>query len=255
MSEEQKPVPAKTVFDFDKLSLGTSDGPGKLRFGVYNNNPRVIVYTNDKNDKADNGRITAALDPFVFNQLTTLITRVANSTDPVEFSIENKGYEYRNGERDKEMTVLTTLRIGKDSNGVIWIMVEKLNRPKIRFDFGYNVYHTICHADGSPLSQADASKLGALATAKTLENIYNTYLAAKYEHVTPPPRQNNGGYNKGGNNNYRNNSGGYNRSNNSGGGYNRNNNNSGGGYNRSNNSGGGYSSPSNSEISDEDIGF
>ncbi len=237
MSEEQKPVPAKTVFDFDKLSLGTLSGPARLRFGIYNNNPRVIVYTNDKNDKADYGKITAALDPFIFNQLTTLIARVANSAEPVEFGIENKGYEFKNGERSKDLMVLTTLRVGKDSNGVVWLMVEKNNRPKIRFDFGFNIYHVITHADGSPLSHADASKLGALATAKTLESVYNTYITTNYTHVEKQSKPNN--------------SGGYNNNNRSGGGYNNR-----GGYNNNNNrSGGNYSPQSNNNISDEDIGF
>lgn len=240
MSEEQKPVPAKTVFDFDKLAMSSPNSPAKLRFGVYNNNPRVIVYTNDKNDKESYGRITAALDPFVFNQLTTLITKVANSPEPTEFIIENKGFEYRNNEKAKEVSVLNVIRIGKDSNGVVWMMVERVNRPKIRFDFGYSAYHVITHADGTPLSQADSSKLAAVATAKTLENVYNTYLTTNYTHIAPPPKQNNYG-GKGG---------GYN--NNGGGGYNRG---GGGGYNRNNNGSGGYSTPSSNNISDDDIGF
>lgn len=244
MSDVEKTVPAKTVFDFEKLSISNPDGPARLKFGVYNNNPRIIVYTNDKNDKEDYGRITAALDPFLFNQFTTLLTKVANSSDPVEFMIDNKGFEFKNGERSKEMSILTTIRLGKDSQGVVWIMVEKMNRPKIRFDFGHNIYHVLSNADGSPLSKADSSKLAAIATAKSLETIYNTFITTQYIHVAPPPKQNNYGNNRGGN------GGGYQRGGN-GGGYQRGN--GGGNYNRDNNSG--YSNPNKNNISDEDIGF
>ncbi len=63
-----------TIFDFDKLSMMSTKGRAKLRFGIFRNNPRITVYTNEESDKGNNlGMITAPLDPLVFS---TILRRV-----------------------------------------------------------------------------------------------------------------------------------------------------------------------------------
>lgn len=204
MADYQRPQQEKTVFDFDKLTISTAGSPAKLKFGIYNNNPRLMVYTNDPNDKADYGKITAALDPYVFNVFLEQLNRVALAKEPVEFLIDNKGYDFRGGKRSEQMVVQTSIRFGKNDQGVVWISVEKPNRPKIIFEFGYSMYHVLAKADGTPLAKSDTSKLFALATIKALTDIYNTYLVTDYKHVVPPQKNNNN------NNQSNNNNGGYN---------------------------------------------
>ncbi len=244
MADSAAPAVPKNVFDFEKLTITTQGSTAKLKFGIYNNNPRVVVYTNDKNDKQDYGRITAALDPYILNTFLDMLAKVANSKEPVEYMIDNKGHEWANGQRSEELTVLTTLRFGKNEQGVVWLCVEKANRPRIVFEFGNNLFHVFARADGSVLPKAEVSKLVALATARTLADLYNTYLATNYTHIAPPPKT--GGFNKGGNN-----SGGYNRGGNSGG-YNR------GGNGGGNNSGGYNNYKQNTpapQLDEEDVPF
>ena len=58
MSDNQQPnAPKKNIFDFDKLFLVDKKTGAKFRFSIYQNNPRVIVYTNNKEDKEDYGMI------------------------------------------------------------------------------------------------------------------------------------------------------------------------------------------------------
>ena len=65
---DYKPVPRKkNALDNRKLMLFSEPregvkSPASLSWNVINNNPWVTVYTNDPDDKTDNGRIVAKLD-------------------------------------------------------------------------------------------------------------------------------------------------------------------------------------------------
>ncbi len=196
-----------TIFDFDKLSMSSSQGRAKLRFGVFRNNPRVTVYTNEESDKNNNfGMITAALDPIVYGSLMQKLKDLLTSENGTKFRIEN----FTLGERDekgKRHPVHTNdVMVGKDESGVYWISVIASDRPKFKFEFGNFPFHKFYKTDGTEMSKSELSEVALKASVKLLTNVYTTYITTDYEH-TPPAQFNKGGNSGGGN------KGGYNKGN------------------------------------------
>ena len=263
MSDNQQPnAPKKNIFDFDKLFLVDKKTGAKFRFSIYQNNPRVIVYTNNKEDKEDYGRITGAMTPIVFNAFLTNLTMAANSKEAIQFAIDNLGHEWSNGKRSEQPVVLSTLKFGKNEEGVVWVSLTRKNRPVIVFEIGEDMYHHLYRGDGTRMSKSEISRVMALGYIKTIQDLFNIYTVSNYEHIVPTNRGSNnkreggqggqgGGYNRGGNG-----GGGYQRNNNNGGGYNRGNNN----YQRNNNDNYQQKQTSNytentTEIEEEDLPF
>ncbi len=216
-----------TIWDFDKLSMTSTQGRAKLRFGIYNNNPRITIYTNDENDKKNNmGMITAPMDPLVFSTFLAKISECISSPPNTKFSIQNYTMKMADGEEKPKKVHLNDIYGGKDENGVIWISVVEGNRPKFKFEFGNYPFHKFYKTDGEEMSRAELSQLSAKAAVNLFSDILSNYITSNYEHVvnTYKPR-NKGNYNKGN----------YNRGN-----YNNNNNNN---------------NNSNNEIADDDLPF
>lgn len=222
-----RPPPRKKVaLDNNKLSMGAPNSKGKragLLWQLVNNNPRIVVYTNDPDDQIDYGKITAALDAPTFFAFLQMIENAVNAPVGTEFKdkIENSNFTWGGGKRSETPTVVSSLLVGKDPDGVIWIAVSAPRRPQIKFPFMNPDFHNFFHRDGSPYEKAEVSALIAQSYIKLLRLLMAQLLVTEY--VEPKPKEDRnggGGGNRGG-------QGG-------GGGYNRGGGNSGGG-----NSGGG----------------
>lgn len=215
-----KPLPRKkNALDNRKLNLSTPCPTAKgkysaLIWGVYSNNPRLTVYTGDPDDttKDPYGRITAALDVPTFFAFLELMKRVIVSKEEVKFSIENKNFTFFGGKRSEKPVLVSTLWVGKDKDGKVWISVisDDASRPKVRFFFGDNQFHHITHSDGSPLTPGENSTLFATGYFSILTNLVSDILVKEYVEDKPkqPQQGGQGGYNNqnqggGGQNNYR----------------------------------------------------
>lgn len=180
-----------TVFDFDKLSMSSTVGKAKLRFGIYRNNPRISIYTNDPEDAKNNyGIITAPLDPMVFMTMLELLQDLSDkpSANNVKYKLDNMTLVNVEGSGQgnfskKEMKLLSNVFIGKDEEGVIWISVASENRPKFKFEFGNFMFHKFYRPDGSQMTKAELSIVAAKAAVKLLSNIFSTYVTTNYEHM------------------------------------------------------------------------
>ena len=227
---------AKTALDNNKLNLyaptpGHNGKSARLIWGLYSNNPRITVYTNDPNDQdasKNYGKISANLDAPTFFAVLNMLTKAVDPATPADWrmKIENSNFIFPGGKRSEKPVVVSELIVGKDKDGTIWISVVdfKKDRPRIKFVFGKSDFHRYIHGDGTPLTDAETSVLYAQAYIKMLQIMMGNMLVSCYVEPEPKPQQNRGGSGGGG---------GYNRGGGGGSNY--------GGGNRSGGGGGGGS--------------
>lgn len=202
----------KTILNSPKLSLSAPNPMvkgkyAKLSFDLYNNNPRIVVSTNDPSLQVPEkgyGRITAALDVPVFFSFIELLKQVISNKEPSKFKIENFGNQ--KGGDPKVPVHLTDLWVGRGEDGAIFISaISKMEGfPTIKFVFAPSDsrFHKYFHGNGTEFSKAELSNLHAKAWVTILEEVMGHLVVTNY--VEPPPYQGKGGYN-----NNRNQGGGY----------------------------------------------
>jgi hypothetical protein len=223
-----RPAPrAKNPMDNTKLSLRAPNSKGKmasLQWNMVNNNPRIIVYTNDPDDQnTDYGKIQSHLDLPMMYAVIELIERCVNlpAGEKATYFVDNKKYSWAGGKRSDTPTVTDSIVIGRDEDGTTWISLNAPRRPKIKFPFVPPEFHHFRKADGSSFSQGEASEIMAKTYVRMLSQVVAAVNVKEYVH---PEKKDNAGGGGGG-------FGGGNRSGGGGGGY--------GGGNRGGNSGGG----------------
>jgi len=240
MSDE-KPTYSKNALDEVKLRLNGdlvkgARRPPTLSMLMFGNQLRVSCYTNLEND-TNRGRIEAKMDSLTAYSFIHLIRNARKLQPGEKNSIECR--TVLNGDF-RNPVLETTLVVGRDQEGVIYIGVISADdqRPRLKFKLLFTNFHSFCGADNKPLGEVTTSELVSQSYATLMENLCANVLNTHFRE--PPPRQQNGqrqgggGFNRGGQGG----GGGYNRGGQGGGGYNRGGNGgNGGGYNRN---GGGY---------------
>ena len=211
----------KIALDESKLKLSgpqQDGGRGRptLAVGLHKNQPRLDVYTNDPNDKTDNGRIRAAMDSLTFFALLESLNQVIESPGKIMKAVQNRGYSFRGGKRSEQPETLSTTIVGKDDDGRVYIEVVAERRPRIKFYFLSSNWHHLMDQSGNKLGEAEVTVLYAKAWMKLMQGLIPHLLVTEY--VEPEPRDGNGGQRGGGGNrgNWNNDRG--NRGGNSGGG-------------------------------------
>lgn len=190
-NDKQKPAfppKPKGPLDNDKITLYTPvpGQPGKksrLIWGMFQNNPRVIVYTNNEANSSkenDFGKITAALDAPVFFGLLELLESLTEKPNDTKFKIENKNYTWFGGRRSETPVLVSELWVGKDKEGAMWISVTASGRPKIVFYFEFSDYHFFLHGDGTPMSKQEGSVVACRSYCKLLRGMYENLLVTSY---------------------------------------------------------------------------
>lgn len=278
----------KTVY-LNRLSLYSGEGRDapRLYWAIFDGNPRIVVRTQDPNDKDNNyGTIVAPMDPIIMSVLSDIIRQAADAEPGWRQKVTNKS-TWHNGQKLEEPTRINDIIVGKDSEGCVYIALHEDNRPNLRFLFGPSTFHYLVKNDGSPLTKAELSVLFAKGYANMVMQAvgtiigYSSYAGVYKEHegeknTSYRPSGNGGnsgnGYSNNGNRgswgnkgnwnnkgNWGNKGGQWNNRGNGGGGGNWNNNNRGNGnWNRSNQSGnsGQYQQQqSQRSLEDEDIQY
>ena len=271
----------KTVY-LNRLSLYSGEGRDapRLYWAIFDGNPRIVVRTQDPNDKDNNyGTIVAPMDPIIMSVLSDIIRQAAEAEPGWRQKITNKS-TWHNVQKLQEPTRINDIIVGKDSEGCVYIALHEDNRPNLRFLFGPSSFHYLIKNDGSPLSKAELSVLFAKGYANMVMQAvgtiigYSSYAGVYKEHegeknASFRPSGNSGGnYSNGGNRGNWGNKGNWNNrgngqwNNRGNGGGNRgnwNNNNRGNGnWNRSNSSGGAgqyQQQQSQQSLEDDDIQY
>lgn len=221
MSEEQGGR-IETILDEPSLVLKAKrqegmEGEPTLRATYYENNPRLVVKTKVPNDR-NNGKIEAAFNNRSFFAVLRALEMLANSKEPGIILMDNKGHRFVDKKRDPNPSIMSTVKLEKNAEGVISICISAgKNRPLIEFPFLNETYHQFRNADG-PMPVAVASRLFALGWVDTMREYMTEVIAANYKRPAWMDRNRQGGNWNGGNNWNRNNGNGGGNWNNNGGG-------------------------------------
>jgi hypothetical protein len=174
--------PKTLVAESDRLVVFTRcpTAPEKfsvLKWGIWDNkNPRLIVFTGDPEDRTPEknyGRITAAMDPVTAGVFCDLLENVANGNFPREVQVP-----CFNTKRDAEgiivqkKALISTIHIGRDDDGIVYIRVTAEGRPDVKFPLMLSDWHGLCGAGGEPFEKHDISKIYATAYARQLRIIF-----------------------------------------------------------------------------------
>lgn len=205
---DYRPEPRpKTPLDNPKLKMLAPNSKGKtanLVWGLVENNPRLTVYTNDPDDDKP---IHAKLDAPTLFAIFQMLRNAIASKQACKDKVDCMGYTFPGGKRSEKPTTLSSVIVGRDEGGLVWICVSAYQRQNIQFKFTNPDFHHFIHGDGTRFSLPEVSTLMASAYLNLLENMYSHMLVSSYHHVV---RDMKGNTDQGGK------SGGYNR--NSGGG-------------------------------------
>lgn len=193
------PVREKNALDDTKLRLWAdpvngSKGSPSLQIVYTDVNPRINVYTNVPGDK-DDGRISAALDMYSVGELFQMLRDLADPTSEkgTNTIIETKKPARKDGKATGELWTDTTVVVGKDKDGRIYISVLAYDkqRPKIKFYFGnglYSVAGRIVNGERVADSDESISRRRCLAWVNQVEGILQSVAAIRYKHPEKPAR-------------------------------------------------------------------
>jgi hypothetical protein len=205
----QRPEKVKTAFNNSKLTLSAPCPTAKgkystLGFDFANNNPAIVVRTNDPADTTPAngyGTISAKLDSLAFYVFLENLKAAIASEGEIKIKCENYNHDYVDGQRSQEIKHLTDLWVGKDKEGCPYISVlsKKEDRPVIKFTFGPSDgrWHKYFNADGTPFTKAQLAKRYADAFVALLTHVTANIMVSAY--VAPVPRKPYGGQQGGGN--------------------------------------------------------
>lgn len=214
MSEEQGGR-IETILDEPSLVLKARkqegmEGEPTLRAAYYENNPRLVVKTKVPNDR-NNGKIEAALSNRAFFAVLRAVEMLANSKEPGVICMDNKGHRFVEKKRDPNPSIMSTIKIEKNAEGVISICVSAgKNRPLIEFFFLNETYHQFRSAEG-PMPVGIASRLFALGWVDTMREYMTLVIEKNYKRPAWMDRNRQGGQGGGGWNGGGQQQGGWNR--------------------------------------------
>lgn len=209
----QRKARPKNIVDSKRIALSVPcpvkgvKGFSELHYYAGGDNPGITVYTRDPADHDNNyGRIQAKMGIIDMQIHLEQLNRVCRSKEPVELQMFCKSIRGQ----DKKRVDVACVTVGKRPDGVVYILVEDLekpNRPKIHFPFAPTYWHHL-GKNGQPYpSEAEASIDCAIAYYNLLSRLIAGVAIATYEH--PKPKDFNGGGNRGGGYNGNNNNSNY----------------------------------------------
>lgn len=223
MENNQRPERKKNAFNNSKLTLSAPCPTAKgkystLGFEFHNNNPAIVVRTNDPGDMTparSYGRIMANMDIPAFYAFITNLEEAIRSEGEFKKKCENYNYDYASGQRSENVTHISDLWVGKDKEGCVYISVlsKKDDRAVIKFTMGPSDgrWHKYFHGDGTQFTKSDMSTLYSKAWLMILKEVTGNLIVQEY--IAPVPRKPFGGQ-QGGRPQYNNrsdNGGGYNK--------------------------------------------
>lgn len=164
------------VIRFTPVSLRTNydDTFATLVWSVRMGYPRVTVFLdNDKfnKDKIDYSKqIKATFDHIKLKVFLKQADKVIKSEKSVEYGVKSKNNEYSNGERTNNIVLQSTLFLGKDDDGMIYLKLVEPGKKMVRFELGMdNKYIVLVKPDGQDLD--DKSKLSALYATEYIDTL------------------------------------------------------------------------------------
>ena len=192
-----------------KLRCEKEDTPAGCKyppvFQLYTTNgmPRVAVYTND-DSKKDNGRITASLDPIIFEILMMEIDRFATeaSLDGQKIVIGNgKNFDPQTQKGTEEVVVTTRLVVGRENGRVYIALLGGKQHHHVKFFFTIQRrFHSYLNSQG----QSDQVHMNNMAARAWVRFMSKTVPAVCAQTWKEPEKKQNGNRQGGGGGGYNN---------------------------------------------------
>ena len=212
MADYQKttyPKTERSVIQDPKLKMYQKNRQGKwatLNWSYgNNNNPIINVYTGLDEDR-DKDAISARFDNLQFTALITMLEdaiRFKPTEQNPEFMESTECKTPRKGTSDVFRAAL--VKVGKNKEGVVWIMVSVHGREDIVFYFTNGKFYDFLSKSGDRKSDAEVSVRMARSYVKLLESILLIMMMTKFNPEVGKKKQDgqSGGYQKNqGNSNY-----------------------------------------------------
>lgn len=217
----------KTIFDDPKLKLTapspSGQGKASLRFSVWKGNPRIQVWTGNR-DEHEGGKVDAKVDLPHFMAFVAALRRVIDfkptEAEPeIRWRMEIGRPRWINKKPDG-VTIDADLFVGKDREGRVYLsVVSRKSNTAVKFPFKNNDFHNMFNAQGQQLSVGESTEFMAEGFYEILRTLIPLWCRDTWEARDPNQQggggnnnwqnnRNNGGGNGGGNSWQKNNNGG-----------------------------------------------
>lgn len=191
----------QTYYDVSRFVLwgDNPDDEGKrARFvlSFRDGNPRFVVYTGGQ------GRDSVINFPMDIPTLTAAMNYlkdIAAGPEGTQTSIESLTSVYENDKPTNQKKLLSTLRMGKSKDGIVYLSILSEGRPKIVFPIKPSPYHVFRDANKEVISETEVSKSLTIGIANIIldavARIMVDYTNDEYENGTrkPTPLKSTGG--------------------------------------------------------------
>lgn len=185
----------------------------ELSLDMYNNNPRIVVFTNNPSE-ADKTRIAFGREKKLsalpitcrmkwkdFFKFLYLMDKAIDSPEPVEYTQSFKGpkFDDQGNKVQGQQVVTARMNFGQDAEGCIYIKIYEKDRQKCLFRFQDEFWVPV-QRNGEDLTKSEDSKLDARAWFASIKAVLGPVAVAYYipaagrdadsqESSTPPPAQ------------------------------------------------------------------
>ena len=191
------------TLQLDKLSLYAvvdteTKRHARLTWAIRNGYPRLIVYTNHLEYGASNLRdaiIAAPMDIVTFNAFLDIFSKVIDGEKDKKYKIDCFNYVWKNNQRTDEKRLVSSVIVGKDKEGVIWLSVITEDKPKIKFSIILSDFHMFYKTHGDDLKKDEASHIAAKAYLRIVKSVFDKLIGDDiidtgkvYENTPPPPK-------------------------------------------------------------------
>lgn len=177
MAEEREIIRINELARFTMFSDNTNQSGKKARlaWAVRDNNPRIVVYINDVNLRGAEGIINAPMNPETFLCFLNLLEKITKNPSPDSYIIECYNTPWVDNKPTDTKVLVATVIAGKNEQGITYIDIIPVNKPKFRFSFNISDYHKIYKSDKTPFSASESSTLQTLSAISALRDIFTGY--------------------------------------------------------------------------------
>lgn len=179
---------------FSQLTLNEPDG-GSLHWGVRMGFPRITVIPEriQDGDNYNEKIITAPFNVPTLHLLLEYMEEVVNGEKGQYKSIECRNVKYVNGERTSETFVQSTVIVGKDKDGIIFITLVSEGKKRVKFSIlpdsrWYRIYHN----NTEVTDKAEISRVFGRAYIKAVRQAYNQERLEENVRISEADRPANG---------------------------------------------------------------
>lgn len=161
--------------------------PAILRWTVYRNQPRIVVWTNNPNDNKE--RVTCTMSfPDAYSLLYAMEELYRKGEENlIQMECFNFDYDEQTGERSEKATKQATVVVGVDRDGYEYIGVVKASdsaQVPIKFYYRPNNYQRLVDKSGQELDKFKVSKIYALGYVEMWRQLLAAVDASGYEKIT-----------------------------------------------------------------------